>query len=501
MDTSEYDQIPYEGSCIPTASPERLAMLARLAGFAAPGLDNPRVLEIGCGDGGNLLPLAFYHPGWKIVGIDPSKVAIDKAEQARQLLGLENLSFEMMDVRELEPGEGFDFVLCHGVYSWVAADVREAIFDRGASVLSPQGLFYLSYNTQPGWGMRGLVRDRLRATHTGSSLKDSAQRAKKTLDQLESLLGEAEGHPYIDLLKRELDFANNRPLYHLTHEYLTEHNRAFWFGEVHGAAAVRGLHYVGDAQRFNTEGFVSIEQRAAAEAMFATDVEREESLDLVRYRQLRASVFSRSPAVEDVDPARVLSGSTLVSALRYSGEDMDFTRGEAENFICPVTQREIPVDTSLGKAALLLLAARYPCGMRLEDLLRAVSELLEHEGQDPKVTQQDIDDFLQGMNVLHEHALVQVRPSESRPAVESSSSLPTLHALARYEARQRAYLSSPWHDLLPIDAVDRVLLEHLDGCHDRGELLAIAAQAGSSNAAQQLDKLCAIVMLWGLQDG
>ena len=137
-------------------------MVARLAGFATPELSAARVLEIGCGDGGNLLPLAYYHPAWSFVGVDPSGEAIRAAQEGKDILGLTNITFVQCDAEGAVREGPFDFVICHGVYSWVDPEERDSVLALAKDSLSPEGLFYLSYNTQPGWRARGLVRDRLR---------------------------------------------------------------------------------------------------------------------------------------------------------------------------------------------------------------------------------------------------------------------------------------------------------------------------------------------------
>ena len=102
MDTSEYDQIPYEGSCIPTASPERLAMLARLAGFAAPGLDSPRVLEIGCGWGGFAI-WAAQVIGCRITAITISEAQYQEAGNRVAAAGLDDrIDVRLIDYRDID---------------------------------------------------------------------------------------------------------------------------------------------------------------------------------------------------------------------------------------------------------------------------------------------------------------------------------------------------------------------------------------------------------------
>lgn len=53
----------------------------------------------------------------------------------------------------------FDYILTHGVYSWVPPAVQEKILRLCASNLTEHGVAYVSYNVNPGWSMRGMLRD------------------------------------------------------------------------------------------------------------------------------------------------------------------------------------------------------------------------------------------------------------------------------------------------------------------------------------------------------
>ena len=59
-----YDEFAYPGQVFPQTHPDRLATIATLLGLEpAPPTEQFRVLEVGCGDGGNLLALALGRTG------------------------------------------------------------------------------------------------------------------------------------------------------------------------------------------------------------------------------------------------------------------------------------------------------------------------------------------------------------------------------------------------------------------------------------------------------
>ena len=128
VSATAFDALPYRHGAIPETHPARIGAIAHLLRINAAAPDRCRVLELGCAEGMNLLPLAERLPGSTFVGVDFSPVQLEAAERARAAAGINNVRFVRADLREYEPeAEAFDYVIAHGVYSWVSAEVRERI--------------------------------------------------------------------------------------------------------------------------------------------------------------------------------------------------------------------------------------------------------------------------------------------------------------------------------------------------------------------------------------
>ena len=181
-----YDAVPYRHGAVPDSHPARIGAIARLLGIPAAPPDRCRVLELGCGEGMNLLPLAERFPKSEFVGVDFSAKQIAVAEAAREACGIGNARFVCADLRAWKPdGGAFDYVIAHGVYSWVPAEVRDRLLALCAGALSPNGVAYVSYNTLPGWSLPGGVR-KILLSEIGAAASPDAQmaRAAQVLDSL-----------------------------------------------------------------------------------------------------------------------------------------------------------------------------------------------------------------------------------------------------------------------------------------------------------------------------
>src|SRR5947209_3687226 len=161
-----YDEIPYPGFALPQTHPDRLATLATLFGMRPAPIDRCRVLELGCGDGANLIPMALTLPGSTFVGIDLAARPIAKGEAMVAALGLHNIALHQQDILGISERIGtFDYIIAHGLYSWVPPPVRGKILAICAAHLRPDGIAYVSYNTYPGGRLREIAREMI-AFHT-----------------------------------------------------------------------------------------------------------------------------------------------------------------------------------------------------------------------------------------------------------------------------------------------------------------------------------------------
>jgi SAM-dependent methyltransferase len=300
--STPYDEVPYRSFPIAWTAPERLALASLLHGGPRQPLDHYSVLELGCGDGTNLIPMAYYRPQATFVGIDGARSRIAIADEKRSSLGLTNIDFLATDIdsagRSLSGH--FDFIIAHGVFSWVSLDTRDALLDLCREHLRPGGLLYHNYHARPGWNVRGLIRDfLLLQTAKITGLGARAGRAREISARMAEELAGAE-HPYSRLLANEFRFVGENDPSHTAHEYLAEYNVAYTRQAFLDLVAQYDLAYVADAD-FN---YVSGRLPEGLSSQFVRlGIEEDtidETADLVSYRQLHSPIltqcgFGRNP--------------------------------------------------------------------------------------------------------------------------------------------------------------------------------------------------------------
>ena len=244
---STYDSIPYPSGPIRPAYPDRLAGLAALGGLSPAPVETCRVLELGCSDGGNLIPLAELLPQAQFLGIDNSARQIDDGSAVIRDIGLENIRLVCADLLDETTGLAeFDYIICHGVFSWVPAPVQDRILQICGRHLAPHGVAFISYNTYPGWHLRGMVRSMmLQHVAEFSDPQSKIDQAQAFLDFLVRFTPDAD-RPYARILKDEMDRLKRRPRTYLFHEHLESCNTPLYFNEFMQRAQGAGLKYLGD---------------------------------------------------------------------------------------------------------------------------------------------------------------------------------------------------------------------------------------------------------------
>ena len=298
-----YDDVPYPSLPAPGSHPERLATIAAMRGMQPADVSRARVLELGCGTGENLLPMAERYSQANFLGIDFSARQVELATRAAIELGLSNVEFRKLDIAQLPADLArFDYIIAHGVYSLVDGETRDKLLAACRTHLAPQGVAYVSYNTYPGWHVHDMFRSLM--LYEGRDAKATAERvtaARRLLIFMNDSLSVE--NPFTSTVKEQLVPLMARSDAYLLHEYLGEVSQPVYFRQ-----------FVADARRHELEpaGDVSLGIRVAdylgAEAErslgeITTDlVEKEQFRDIVRNRALRQTLLCH----RDVELARSL---------------------------------------------------------------------------------------------------------------------------------------------------------------------------------------------------
>lgn len=482
-----YDSIPYSSYAYAYTHPDRLCVLGRLFGLSPAPPQRCRVLELGCASGGNLLPMAELLPGAEFVGIDRSRVQIERGRALLGELGLPNVRLEQADILTLDPLElgSFDYVICHGVFSWVPRPVQDRILALTAALLRPQGLAFISYNVYPGWRMREAVREMMLFHTRERSGERRIDEARALVDFLAAAAAEraSERDPYALLLARELQIVRAMSDNYLAHEHLERHHSPLYFHEFCQRLGGYPLRYLCDTDLSSmVTRDLSDSVRATLGRLADDQISMEQYLDFVRNREFRTSVLCRIEA----KPQRRLRPEAA-ERLRFSMSAKSSAAPSLEpgvelGFTCS-TGVEISSSNPLTKAALLQLCERWPASVEFERLFelalaRVRAAHAEGEGESESEQLSGPSSRAQLGADLIECLLrtaVSARVWEP-PLVDRMPERPFVSRCARMMAAREGWVATAHHRRGTLDAPLRQLVPLLDGSRDREQLLAAIAE-------------------------
>ncbi|HEX7184449.1 MAG TPA: class I SAM-dependent methyltransferase [Thermoanaerobaculia bacterium] len=471
-----YDRLPYPSASHHHTHPDHLATLALLHGMEPPPLETCRVLELGCADGANLLPMAYELPRARFVGIDLSPLQVEAGRRRIEELEILNLELRAMSLLDVDAGFGsFDYVIAHGLFSWVPEAAQEKILEICRRNLAPNGVAYLSYNTFPGWHTGMMVREML-LYHTRDS-RDPEEITARSIDLLrflaEANTGQEDEHALaLRSAWERLQHLQDRPSYFL-HDFLEEENRPLYFHQMVERAARHGLQYMTDAEPDSTE-LSNLPPALAGQLqeMAADRIELEQYLDFVRSCRFRRSLLCHQEVrLDRTMVPRRMKRLWAASPVKPASTTPDLAPGTPETFH-PPAGRAFSTGHPLVKAALVSLGAIWPRALAFDDLLRDVRTRMAEAGAPP--AGDDPKDVEVLADILHSLFFSgQVELHLMPPAcVETVSERPLASPLARYEAERGSLVTNQRHRVLDLrDDVTRFLLVHLDGRNDRAALV------------------------------
>jgi SAM-dependent methyltransferase len=464
-----YDEIPYHSAPFTETHPVNLAVIGRLFGLETPDPDRCRVLELGCASGGNLIPMAWHLPGGTFEGVELSARQAADGESLIAELGLAGARIRQADILALGPALGeFDYILAHGVYSWVPEPVQERILALCGAHLAPGGVAYISYNSLPGWRMRGMLRDALLYHTRGSEApRERLDRAYDLLGRLDTALDglEALSARY---LRQEIAYLRKAHPSYLYHEYLETLNEPLLVTEFVRRATRHGLQYLADTDLASLFPSSLGDGVSALVEGIDDQVELEQYLDFVRNRNFRQTLLCRAERTlsREID-LEGLDRFAVFSALEPPRK-VDLRIARSVPFRRP-DGRTVEVHHPLTRAALLTLERAFPDSVALVELrARAQSQVRAAGGHHLA----DQGDHLTGeLFSLYAHAAVGL-DTRARTFGRGSGDRPAATRLARVQAgRGLGHLATPRHGTVALDAFATRLVSHLDGSRTRGELV------------------------------
>jgi SAM-dependent methyltransferase len=466
---TDYAEVPYESLPVPESHPARLEALGWLFGLSPVDHRHCRVLELGCASGGNLIPMAAYLPDSRLLGVDLYANQVADGSALIEAAGLGNVALCQGDIAALDPAAlgTFDYVICHGVYSWVPDAVRARILALCDAVLAPGGIAYVSYNTLPGWRMRGMLRDMLGHAAQGlDSARDRLAAVHAFFDRMERALTGLDALSARYLLA-EIRRLRPRPPGYLVHEFLEPENRALLFSEFVAAAAGAALTHVCDTDLATRYPELVGDAVAAALADVRDPVEREQQLDFVVNRNFRRSLLCRSDVRPSAEPRLDRLEEMEFASDLAAPRKLDLRRPRS----APFARRDgttVDVAHPLTKAAVVRLGQRYPGSISYGELLTVARHEVRAAGGGSLADEaHHLLAELYSLMVLG--AVEPLRRPRAAPPAPGHRPATSPLARAQLAAGQRT-LATRQHTALAVDPFAADLLARFDGTRDVGEV-------------------------------
>ena len=302
-----YSELGYKSMPFPYTTPATLEAYAALVGVSAPNPKTARVLELGATYGGNIISQALFNPDATFVGIELSQEQVEKGNEVIANAGLTNVSLVQSDIASIGSEIGtFDYIIAHGVYSWVDDGVKDALLRLIDEHLAEDGIAYISYNTYPGWHTMDEVRQLMMFSN-----RDKTQFNHKEKVLHGKTIGSIVGSQilkYDNLKERNSKFLGalrsvmQKDEYYVGHDHLEPNNDPVYFYQFNDHLGAHNLAYLCDAdltlsmvRSFDADIADTLDKLALND-----HVAQEQYLDFILDTTFRKSIICKAKHAESV---------------------------------------------------------------------------------------------------------------------------------------------------------------------------------------------------------
>ena len=468
MSPNSYDQVPYAVQSHPAAHVRKLEAVATLFGMHPQPIPDCRVLELGCASASNLTPQAMELPQSEFVGVDLSERQVNQGQSIITTLGLDNIELRQADLLDIDASWGqFDYILCHGVYSWVPENVQEKIMAICKDNLSCNGVALVSHNVLPGWNFRGTIRDMM--LYHVSKLERPEERISQARSMLRFMTENCSTDTaYGQVLREELDFISTADDQYFYHDHLEDHNHPIYFYEFVERAEAGGLQFLAD-----TDLTTMLSMHLSAQARDALAgiplVQQQQYMDFLRNRKFRTTLLchqsvavTRNLGPEDLRKFQ-LSLTSCPTPVKPSFDSN-------EPLTLHMRRGEISTGSPLAMAALEHLSNRWPRPITMDELHTASIQRLATVGHGGESWDHlNVDDTARTLMGVFAAGLLDyyVHPPTVANLV---SKRPLATPLARLQASSGISVTNQRHENCNLDEFCCYLVALLDSQHDRALL-------------------------------
>jgi methyltransferase-like protein len=417
--------------------------------------------------------LAVRFPEAHFVGLDLSAQHIRDGCRRLAMLGLNNIDLRQGDLAEAQFGpDSFDYIICHGVFSWVPQAVQESILRICRTALTPNGLAVISYNVLPGWHMRSSVREIcLYHVDPNAAPRERVAQARRVLAEIAELTSETT--PYGVFLRNEVKRLKQLPAAYILGEFLSPNNTPMPFHAFVARAQQHQLRFLCEADLGSSVGellYPAAAERLKAQAG-ADRLAEEQYKDFISGRPFRRSVLTKTSNGDSRLQTDVLPDPNRLSALFVASRlTPELSPRVGQYRFRDAEGRAITTEDGVVHQALAGLAAAYPSHVQVEELINSNPV---HGALPQDVVRERVCRALFALVMAQQATLSTL----ATPTGRAEGFHPKVWPLARLEASARQpWLTSLTHEPIPASTVDGDLIAQLDGSLDRPALQALLVQ-------------------------
>lgn len=469
---NSYDEMAYESYPYMQSSPEKIATLGVLFGMTPPKIETARVLELGCASGGNIIPHAVRYPKGEYIGIDLSQKQIDDGKENIKILGLKNIELKHYSITDIDESFGkFDYIICHGVFSWVPDFVRDKILEISSKNLTKNGIAYISYNTLPGWNMVRTVRDMMQYHARGFEKSiDKVVQSRALLAFVKESL-EGMDTAYAKMLRDEAELLSKQADTYIRHEHLEDDNVQFYFSDFIKKASEHNLQYLSDAAL--TTMYVGNMKPSVAEKLKDLNdiVKTEQYLDFINNRRFRSTLLCH----QGIPLNRALnndSAKKFALSLDVTPEKplniKELENNEPVKFFFKNDQKQyISTASPYLKAVFYVFAENKSYPLKFNSLVEKANKLFKTD----KKNLIEADLFSNAMNLIIKGYIDICLIEKDKAKVNLDK--PCLNNLALHQVNHAKsnWITSINHSAVAVNLLDKYILKYMDGNNDKEQII------------------------------